>query len=256
MAGWDEQQLRGGTTPCWGSGRLRRRWATVRLARILKARGLPHSSAAGARDDESLSSGARPPSSAAGVDAPPTNAAAAASLAGGQGCADFPRLRSRVGKEALGLAHVARREGSWTAACAKLKAAAAMGGDGGSVREARTADPPPGGLGRRSPIGSCRCSIQTARGSRPGRRPCSRPAGSQLAHRPRSWKGVAWGVGPARLHGGVSARMNGGRVGFTAARAANSRCGQVADGCTVSPVDGTDSSCVRLATSASASTGR
>jgi hypothetical protein len=60
-AGWDEQQLWGGTTPCWGSGRLQCRWTTARLARILTARELLRSSAAAARDDESLSSLATAP---------------------------------------------------------------------------------------------------------------------------------------------------------------------------------------------------
>ena len=57
--GLDEQQLWGGTTPCWGSGRLQCRWTTARLARILTAREPLRSSAAAARDDECLSSGAK-----------------------------------------------------------------------------------------------------------------------------------------------------------------------------------------------------
>jgi hypothetical protein len=53
---WDEQQLWGGTTPCWGSGRLRCRWTTARFERILSSLGLLRSGAAAASDGESLSS--------------------------------------------------------------------------------------------------------------------------------------------------------------------------------------------------------
>jgi hypothetical protein len=142
---------------------------------------------------------------------------------------------------------VARREGLWIGAGAKLKAAAAMELDGGSVREARTADPPAGGLGSPLLTGWCRCSIQSARGSSPGRRPRTRPAGNLTRASRPVLERSRLGVEPAQPHGGVNARMNGARVGFTAARALNSLsmrtgCGQVHG----LPDGGTDSCCVRL----------
>ena len=96
--GLDEQQLWGGTTPCWGSGRLQCRWTTARLARILTAREPLRSSAAAARDDECLSSAARARIGAVRAAALPAEAGVSPSSAS----ALLPLLRSSRGAETGG----------------------------------------------------------------------------------------------------------------------------------------------------------